>query len=127
MNSLLLFLNDADNKVISCRYVDSESYENTYKMAEELKAVGVEPKSITLDGLKPVITAIKDVWPGIIIQRCLYHIERQSLQWLRRRPKTKAGLELRELYNGIPAIKDEAGKEAFTREYLFFKKSIESI
>jgi transposase-like protein len=122
INSLLLFINDGDNKVISCRYVDSENYENTYKMAGELKRFGVEPKSVTLDGLKPVIAAVKDVWPGIIIQRCLYHIERQGLQWLRAYPKTAAGQELRKIYKGITAIKDNEGKEVFTRQYISFLK-----
>jgi hypothetical protein len=121
-NSLLVFMNDGNGKIISCRYVDSESYENVLKMAQELKALGVNPTSVTLDGLKPVIRAIKDVWPGIIIQRCLYHIERQGLQWLRRYPKTMAGQQLRLLYKGITGIRDEAGKDKFTKQYMSFLK-----
>jgi transposase-like protein len=113
-------MNEGNGKIISCRYVESENYENTYKMAMELKSLGVNPKSITLDGLKPVIAAVKDVWPEIIIQRCLYHIEHQGMMWLRARPKTEAGLELKEIYIGITAIKDEIGKADFTSRYKAF-------
>jgi transposase-like protein len=113
--SLLSFMNDGGGKVISRSYVGSENYANAYKMAEELKGLGVEPKSVTLDGLKPVIAAIKDVWPKIIIQRCLYHIEHPGLMWLRSKPKTEAGRELREIYKGITGIKDEEGKVEFTK------------
>ena len=121
-NSLLLFMNDADNNVVSCCYVDSENYENTYKMAIKLKCLGVEPKSITLDGLKTVIEAVQDVWPKAKIQRCLYHIEHQGLMWLRRKPKTDAGRELRNIYKGITAIKTKKEKAVFTRKYRKFLK-----
>jgi len=121
-NSLLLFMNDAGGKIISCRYVGSENYENAYKMASELKRFGVEPKSITLDGLKPIIAAVKDVWPSVIIQRCLYHIEHQGKMWLRAKPKTEAGKELKGIYNGLTAIKDGFGKEIFAQKYRLFLK-----
>jgi transposase-like protein len=116
-NTLLLFMNEADGKAISCCYVDSEDYENTYKMASELKRFGVRPKSVTLDGLKCVIAAVKDVWPEIIIQRCLYHIEHQGTMWLRSHPKTQAGRDLKEIFAGVTRISDNQGKELFTQRF----------
>jgi transposase-like protein len=119
-NSLLLFMNDEDGKVMSCRYVASENYENTYKMAKELKRFGVEPKSVTLDGLKPVIAAVKEVWPRVIIQRCLYHIEHQGQMWLRAKPKTEAGRDLKDIFIGLTGIRSEFEKGIFTKKYKAF-------
>jgi len=115
---LLVFMNNADVKTIDCRYLDKESYKNVLDFSQELKSLGVSPKSITLDGHQAVIRAIKDVWPEVIIQRCLYHMQRQGLMWLRRRPKTRIGVELRGLIKSIGQLKTETDKEHFTNAYI---------
>lgn len=127
-NCLMLFMNDEDSRVVGASYLDKESYENVYAVAKRLKQKGVEPKSITLDGHKSVISAIKEVWPEIIIQRCLYHIEHQGQMWLRSNPKTSAGKDLKYLYSGVANIKTVKEKDEFTEKYrVFLRKHREFI
>ena len=42
----------------------------------QLKRDGLSPQSCTVDGQPAVIKAWANVWPDIIIQRCLVHIQR---------------------------------------------------
>ena len=58
-----------------------------------------------------------DVWPSIAIQRCLYHIQRQGLSWLRTYPKTEAGKALRALLSSLMNIKTRHDKTMFMQNY----------
>ncbi len=54
-------------------------------------------ESITTDGHKSALKAIKKSLPDVTVQRCLVHIQRMCLLWLTRFPKHLAGVELRAL------------------------------
>lgn len=60
--------------------------------------------SITSDGQKGLVKAVRDVYPNVIHQRCIIHIQRMSLAYLTRFPKTDAGIELRCLVKEIHKI-----------------------
>ncbi len=92
---LIVVMDYLTQSVLDYKYISKENYLDTYKMLSNLKNLGLNPLAVTLDGHKQVIQAFKDIWPSIIIQRCLYHILRQGLQWLRVYPKTEAGKQLR--------------------------------
>jgi transposase-like protein len=57
----------------------------------------VQIESITTDGHKSALKAIKKSLPNVTVQRCLVHIQRMCLLWLTRFPKHPAGVELRAL------------------------------
>lgn len=116
-NCLMVFMNNEDGKTISCCYLDKESYKNVLCLALDLKSKDTNPKTITLDGHPHVIRAIKEVWPNVTIQRCLYHMQRQGLMWLRRWPRTQAGMELRQLVTQIAKLDSYADKDFFTKEF----------
>jgi len=117
-NGCLAILMDYRTKnTLSYTYMDKESYHNVYPMLRDLKEQGLYPKAITMDGHRFVIQAIYDVWPDMFIQRCLYHIQRQGLQWLRVYPKTEAARELRFILKSIMNIKREKDKMAFLMTY----------
>ena len=117
-NGCLAILMDYRTKnSLSYTYMDKESYHNVYPMLRDLKKQGLDPKAITMDGHRFVIQAIFDVWPNVLIQRCLYHIQRQGLQWLRVYPKTEAGRELRFILKSITNIKTEKDKMVFLLTY----------
>jgi transposase-like protein len=59
--------------------------------------LGLQIESITTDGHKSILKAIKKSMPDVIVQRCLVHIQRMCLLWLTRFPKHPAGKELRAL------------------------------
>jgi transposase-like protein len=117
-NGCLAILMDYRTKnTLSYAYMDKESYHNVYPMLRDLKKQGLHPKAITMDGHRFVIQAIYDVWPEVFIQRCLYHIQRQGLQWLRVYPKTGAARELRFILKSIMNIKIEKDKMVFLMTY----------
>jgi transposase-like protein len=103
--------------ILSYSYMDKESYHNVFPVLMDLRQKGLDPKAITMDGHRFVIQAIFDVWPEVLIQRCLYHIQRQGLQWLRVYPKTEAGRELRFILKSITSIKSEKDKLVFLTNY----------
>ena len=55
-----------------------------------LQVLGVEIESITCDGLRPTLKAIKKVYPDVIIQRCVVHIQKMANALLRQKPITQA-------------------------------------
>lgn len=79
----------------------------------EMKAFSCNPIAITLDGNPQVIRAAHEVWPAIVVQRCLYHILRQGTSWLRRFPKDPAAKELRRIILTVMTITDDATKDIF--------------
>jgi hypothetical protein len=114
---LIVLINIDDRRLIDYAYVGHENYADVHTRMSKLKEYGLHPIAITLDGHKPVIRAMLNVWPDIIIQRCLFHIENQGLMWLRFRPKTEAGRELRELLKTVTAINSDADQQQFLERY----------
>ncbi len=86
------------------RIVERENYYNYLTDLEFLKQLGLTVASITSDGQKGLIKAVRDVFPDAIHQRCIVHIQRVSLAYLTRSPKTEAGIELRDLVRGLHKI-----------------------
>src|SRR3989344_1642615 len=116
-NCLLAVMDNRDNRIINHIYCIRENYENAMMVFQQLHGLGTRPESITMDGNTSVIRAIKAVWPNIIIQRCLAHIQRQGLSWLRRNPKLAAGKELRLILLGITEIKNGGDKAVFLKQF----------
>lgn len=114
---LVNFVNVLTKKSIAYEYIDKESYYNILPMLIKLKSQGLNPKTITLDGHRKVIEAILEIWPAMIIQRCLFHIQNQGLMWLRTYPKTQAGRELRDLLSSLTSIRTKQEMKIFILTY----------
>ena len=100
-------LNYRDNDLGYLQYwrvVERENYYNYLSDLEFLKQVGFRVQSVTSDGQKGLIKAVSDVFPNAIHQRCIIHIQRMSLIYLTRNPKTGAGAILRELVKNLHKI-----------------------
>lgn len=105
-------------KILNITYGKGETYMTCYQIFKELKdRFNLNPIAITIDGNSNVIKAVKTVWPDIIIQRCLVHIQRQGLAWLRRRPKTILACELRTIFLTVTKIKTYKEKEIFIKTF----------
>jgi hypothetical protein len=87
------------------RMTDGERYEQMREDLENLKVLGVDIASITCDGHKALLKAIRKVYPNTLIQRCLVHIKRQSGTWLTPFPKTTEAQELLRLSRRITSLK----------------------
>ena len=91
-------LNYLDNDLKYLQHCSIVKWENSIEYIidlELLKQSGLNIVSITSDGQKGLIKAIKQVSPNVIHQRCIIHIQRMSLIYLTRFPKTDAGITLR--------------------------------
>ncbi|MBI4812333.1 transposase [Candidatus Falkowbacteria bacterium] len=111
------------------RAADQECWYNYITDLEYLKQVGLNAVSITSDGQKGLIKAVRDVFPRAIHQRCIIHIQRMALVYLTRFPKTEAGLTLRYWVKKLHLIENHDQKyfwisqfEGWRRKYDLFLK-----
>jgi transposase-like protein len=111
-------MNANNQELISNIYTIKEGYKNVYVWFSDLNEKGLSPLYITMDGEKSVIRAIKEVWPQASIQRCLYHIQREGMRWLRTYPKTQAGKDLRRLLKTLCRINSFEKQDEFIDSYL---------
>lgn len=79
------------------RMTDGEHFEEIAEDLQNLLNLGIKIKSITSDGDKSSIKAIKKVCPKVPFQRCLVHISRMCRIWLTQNPKHKSGFELKQI------------------------------
>ena len=114
---LILLMDAPTQKVIMNAYVATESYYTVRPLLAQLKALGLRPKALIMDGHRMVMRAIREIWTTVIIQRCLYHIQREGLRWLRTYPKTEAGKELRFLLRSLSGIKSIEKRDQFINQY----------
>ena len=122
MNIVVLF-NGKDNKPISFSFNVKENKKDEVKaFLLRLKIRGLNPQSITIDGLKTVYVAFQEVWPRIIIQRCLFHIQKQGLMWCRRYPKSLEAKKLKEILREIFLVKDYPSKKIFIKKVLVWEQ-----
>ena len=91
------FQDDLDSYTQLLRFTDGEHYEEIREDLANLLRLGIQIESITTDGHKSILKAIKKSVPDAIVQRCLVHIQRMCLLWLTQYPKHVAGQELRKL------------------------------
>jgi transposase-like protein len=115
--NLLCYQDDADGYTQLIRFSDGEHYSEIKEDLDNLIKLGVCIESITTDGHKSALKAIKKSLPEAIVQRCLVHIQRMCLLWLTRFPKHPAGQELRVLILMILRIKSENDKQYWVKEF----------
>ena len=97
--------NDGYTQLI--RFTNGEHFEEIKEDLDNLIKLGVQIESITTDGHKSILKAIKKSLPNVLAQRCLVHIQRMCLLWLTRFPRHLAGVKLRELILMLLQIKTE--------------------
>ena len=103
------------NSEVKCtqlyRLSDNERYEEIKEDLENLRALNIRIESITCDGHRAILKAIRKVFKQeVIVQRCLVHIQRMSRIWLTKAPKSIVGQELRKLTQQLHLIKTQEQK-----------------
>lgn len=88
------------------RLTDGEWFEELAEDLANLLALGVQIESITCDGHKALLKAIKHVCAQVTLQRCVIHIQRMCLIWLSHNPKSDAGRDLRKIVSRLHLIDD---------------------
>lgn len=104
-NSIVVLMNAQNNTLLDGKFGIRENSELQLRsFFEPLKNIGFNPKSFTLDGNPQVIKVVRSIWPEILVQRCLVHIQRQGIMWCRRFPKRTDAKHLRELFKKVTHI-----------------------
>ena len=70
-----------------------------------LATARLHPKYATIDGNTQENKYLRKVWPEIIIQRCIVHVQRQGLSWCRQKPKRTDAKHLRILFAELSHVK----------------------
>ena len=100
------------NSIIAGQYGVSENAESQLlSFFKPLIARGLKPVSCTVDGNRTAMRVMEELWPGILIQRCVVHIQRQGLSWCRIYPKTAAARGLRNIFLQVTGIRNEEERE----------------
>lgn len=114
---LILIMGGIDQKIIFSQYVDRESYRSVLPYLSKLRSKGLDPSYLSVDGHLAVMRAFRETWPHLTIQRCLYHIQKEGMRWLRSKPKTEAGKELRFLLSQLHKVKTENDQNNYLNYY----------
>lgn len=98
------------------RLSDNERYEEIREDLENLKALNIQIESITCDGHRAILKAIRKVFKhSVPTQRCLVHIQRMSRIWLTYEPKSLAGKQLLVITQQIHKIETEYQRQVWLR------------
>jgi len=100
------------------RITKSETYREIKEDLENLRNLGIGIESITCDGNKAILKAVRKVYPEIILQRCTVHVHRMTHIWLRIKPIHYASKDLKKLINLLPKVETYNDKLQFTRIFL---------
>ena len=89
----------------------SESKNYWMQVFDEIKARGVEDVFfISMDGVSGLEDGAKAIFPGVIVQRCIVHLIRNSIRYVPAKDYKKFTAELKKVY-GAPSLK--AARTAF--------------
>lgn len=122
-DSIIILMNAKDHSVVASSYpVRENSLSQLKAFLVRLKERGLSLKSVTIDGNPHAIKAFRELWPGITIQRCLVHIQRQGLMWCRAKPGMELAKQLRELFLQTTYIGTHREKRIFIRDLIKWEK-----
>jgi hypothetical protein len=90
------------SEVVSWHFTQRENASSWFTFLSSLSQI---PFAIVCDGQRGMLKAIKQRFPGIIVQRCQFHVMQYCLTKLTKHPETKPALEFRELIFRISSVK----------------------
>jgi transposase-like protein len=114
---LICYQDNLDGYTQLIRFTDNEDYQEMKEDLQNLIKLGIQIESITTDGHKSILKAIKNAVPEAKVQRCLVHIQRMCLLWLTRYPKHIAGQELRNIVLKLLKIQTQNDKLSWVQEF----------
>ena len=114
---LYVVMNGDDHRVIYGDYGISETGKHLKVFYDNLRQEGLNPVSATVDGSLQQLKYLKEAWESLVIQRCLVHIQRQGLSWLRKVPKRTEAIKLREILLQVLYIKTKEQSDNFIKGF----------
>ncbi len=86
---LILYYDSAHRYPLYFRYSTNEFYKELKEDLQILKSIGIEVLSVTCDGKKAIIRAVRKVYAQVTLQRCTVHVQRNVRNWLTVNPSLK--------------------------------------
>ncbi len=108
--------------VVSWMFCDRESTATWLEFLATLP----RPWAVVSDGQKGLKKAIRTIWPGLLQQRCLFHVMDGALTKLTQRPTTVAGQVLRRLVLALRRVQPESGRRGWFRRYRRWERQYEA-
>ncbi len=124
---LLLYYDSVRRYGLYYRYSTNEFYREIKEDLEILKYIGVELSSVTCDGKKSIIRAVRKVYEGAIVQRCTVHVQRSVRAWLTRQPKSGPARELRYLIGLLHHINNVSEQNMWILAFEYWYKKYKAI
>lgn len=109
----------AGNKEILGLWIsESESKNHWMQIFDEIKTRGVEDLFfVSMDGVSGLESGVKAIFPGVIVQRCIVHLVRNSLKYVPSKDYKTFCSDLKKFY-GAPSLKAcRANFEAFSQHW----------
>lgn len=122
--SLVALMDARSHTLVVGRYgIPENSEPKLFEFFKGLKQAGMNPDSFTVDGNHTVMKVLRNLWPEVMIQRCLVHIQRQGLSWCRTSPRTVYGRWLRNIFLQVTRISTAADRDEFLKAVNFWETS----
>ncbi|MEL6192275.1 MAG: transposase [Bacteroidota bacterium] len=99
------------------RFSDGEHYGEIKEDLDNLALLGIGIASVTCDGKRSIIKAVREVYPDVVLQRCVVHVHRMGNIWLRKRPKTQASISLKHILNLLPKVRTHNDRRAWEKQF----------
>ena len=112
-----VFLDALTHDVVAGIYGMQEGEAAMIDVCRDLQRRGLEPVSATIDGNPQLAKMLCTVWPMIIMDRCLLHIQWQGQRWCRVKPKRPEAQSLRELFAQVIHLYTHADRDRFLAQW----------
>lgn len=100
---VILFRDSKEKENLWWKFVDHESFDHYLEGRLFLERKGYIIKSVTMDGFKGNLNVFK----GISIQLCLYHLKQMVIRNISLKPQTEAGQVLLALIKELPFMRED--------------------
>lgn len=110
-------------RVVSWQFTQRETAESWYHF---LSVIRLFPFAIVSDGQRGMLKAIKQRFPGVVIQRCQFHVIQYCLTKLTKKPETRAAQELRLIVLQIARVKTKDHFGLWLTNYIYWRKTYDS-
>ncbi len=110
-------LDGKTHQLVYGAYGVNEGPRDLLAFCQALKQRGLNPKSATIDGNPYIFRTALLLWPAIIVQRCLVHVQRQGLSWCRQHPKRADARQLRRIFLMVLQIRSQHQRRQFERVF----------
>lgn len=107
-------------KIVSWSFTYRENSQTWYTFLSGIRQV---PFVIVCDGQRGMLKAINQRFPGIIIQRCQFHVMHFCLAKLTQKPESTAAQKLRLVVLKIVSIKTKEQFKIWFEDYLLWRKT----